>query len=1030
MMNKDKAAQKVEIKIKAEIQSANRLCQASSSSAVVSPPDPYRGVIIQQARAYKPYLSYQVMTGEYHEENIIRDTSHRPNREVLALASRCACKADAIIKAQPNNQQAFPITDINTNTDDTVIFKEWDDSWHIDSYQSIQDTKRKVTYFATLFRNDKTRQMVLAFRGSKSPEDWQTDLCLVRLSLDAHIACALAHGLDAYEKARGLGYRLTFTGHSLGGALAIVSYYLIRRQFINVSDCAAVGFDNPGMYEYLTEFQPTNTNYKVNLEELDVTSYLSGAVNPINSLGTQFGSVFALVVVADPQKLPGIPNTAAGYAKKSHTMSRLILAFDLKTGELNDGWQLLRMKSWPRILFRSTIKESPHAFAAIKPEAKSAYRSIVGKVKGLFRKNSEGETSSAPQIFTDAVENNQAGWPLARALFEWATVGKGFLKLAGKSLEDGSYIQFREYANADSGYTIPEIQDVYRESATLNEKFDAIQKLFATRWEPDAHHLGENFIHTRHLPLALVKFLEKWQDTLREMHDSPVTFQPLYKSLKKEHMELLEILGAPLQTQGYVYRIDQQGFLAIYANTDDVKKDIVQTLINPLANYILHTDNALSQCYQGLLVEVACSSQVDDEAKRTSKHLLGKLLHREKKAYKNVYEDLRKIQSQSRLYLFGAAPAEEIEALHAMRESLTHARTTYSKFLERAQLIDKKTKNQDVLLTRLESHYALITIAKHWAEGLYYLKQRQPKRLINSIQAILGTNSKVGLLTAEQAEVLDTDARVRNTISSAEIKACSHQLLGKAYRQQINPSAAEESEWKKIEYHYLKALEYFENAGKLDVPVPSSLAALYADVGLHDKAFEYHYQAMALLPALENCGNRGKKIYAITHSNMAWSYYWQGKETDNISKAITLFKKAEKLLNTSLKVAPNGGSYWYRACVYLELAHRDESKREAYKQHALNDLNAGLDPLMEQHSAKLLLERAKFYNAESQLDQSNFGDVEELEKLARQDAARVTGLYDNTMTLIKHPEYEQYVEDAESIIDRIESIDHSASPNA
>ena len=86
-------------------------------------------------------------------------------------------------------------------------------------------------YVGGIWVNDNTQQIVIAHCGSQNATSWVTDIeSVVRLKSGSFVKSAieiLAHPL--VKECQKKGYRLSITGHSLGGFLAQVSVYWSHR---------------------------------------------------------------------------------------------------------------------------------------------------------------------------------------------------------------------------------------------------------------------------------------------------------------------------------------------------------------------------------------------------------------------------------------------------------------------------------------------------------------------------------------------------------------------------------------------------------------------------------------------------------------------------------------------------------------------------------------------------------------------------------------------------------------------------------
>jgi len=98
-----------------------------------------------------------------------------------------------------------------------------------------KDDFESAGFKATLYKNSKTGEVVLAFKGTENLKDWQQN-----------ITQGLGKNSTHYEKAKMLAARLKlvyqkleFTGHSLGGGMASAAS-IVSKQKATVFNAAAV----------------------------------------------------------------------------------------------------------------------------------------------------------------------------------------------------------------------------------------------------------------------------------------------------------------------------------------------------------------------------------------------------------------------------------------------------------------------------------------------------------------------------------------------------------------------------------------------------------------------------------------------------------------------------------------------------------------------------------------------------------------------------------------------------------------------
>jgi hypothetical protein len=115
----------------------------------------------------------------------------------------------------------------------------------------------RTGFRAHVYHNEATKEVVIAFAGTtfsdKRDREACWDIAMGRLPQQFWDAKALYASLDEYIRGKGMKVQISFTGHSLGGALA-------QYMAITARGCPAVNFGGPGV--------------------LDALGYLRGIYNP------------------------------------------------------------------------------------------------------------------------------------------------------------------------------------------------------------------------------------------------------------------------------------------------------------------------------------------------------------------------------------------------------------------------------------------------------------------------------------------------------------------------------------------------------------------------------------------------------------------------------------------------------------------------------------------------------------------------------------------------------------------------------
>lgn len=141
----------------------------------------------------------------------------------------------------------------------------------------------KHDYHAAIWINDERKQVVIAHRGSQNTTSWITDLetvvnrkpgGFVQSAIDTLSDEIVLHYINK-------GYRLSTTGHSLGGFLAQLCVYWAKRPDFKFSrhkafrEISAVVFDSPGVIEFFKHIRSNihGEQNKVKLPKLNVQNY-------------------------------------------------------------------------------------------------------------------------------------------------------------------------------------------------------------------------------------------------------------------------------------------------------------------------------------------------------------------------------------------------------------------------------------------------------------------------------------------------------------------------------------------------------------------------------------------------------------------------------------------------------------------------------------------------------------------------------------------------------------------------------------
>ncbi len=294
-----------------------------------------------------------------------RNYRHYPNDYIHALLS-----FHAYIDA-PLNESVV----LNDLILDDKIKKDLED-WHV---VSVHDNVSETGYYGVIYQNNKTHQVVLANRGteggasgvitdlSKKHSDWNVNLreILVGQIIVGQQARNYEATKEAVEKAKKLGYRLSFTGHSLGAWLAEMSAFYSYDHF-HYRDIKAVTFDSPGTKPMMENWKSNiaSRDTQVNLKDIDIVTYLA-IPNPVNSCNRHVGRIYRIspeMVYTDSinKKIPSFIKTKIGdkieglLAAEGHMLTGILATFDPETGKPK---KYKRMANWPKMEYLGEARD-------------------------------------------------------------------------------------------------------------------------------------------------------------------------------------------------------------------------------------------------------------------------------------------------------------------------------------------------------------------------------------------------------------------------------------------------------------------------------------------------------------------------------------------------------------------------------------------------------------------------------------------------------------------------------------------------
>lgn len=201
-------------------------------------------------------------------------------------------------------------------------------------------------YVGCVFFNLARKQIVVAHAGTL-PERFPTlradAIGVVGADADPLLIDSIlkVHGdAESFAKKIERGYRLSFTGHSLGGFLAEMSVYACHRGYgVDYSHASAVTFDSPGSLEVMQAWESHINKHKIDLQALNVVSFLSSP-NLVNTLHSHPGTVYRLI-----HDYPAHLNFGS-YLLESHSLDKLVALFEPSTG-LPRPDAYTEMEDWP-----------------------------------------------------------------------------------------------------------------------------------------------------------------------------------------------------------------------------------------------------------------------------------------------------------------------------------------------------------------------------------------------------------------------------------------------------------------------------------------------------------------------------------------------------------------------------------------------------------------------------------------------------------------------------------------------------------
>ena len=289
-----------------------------------------------------------------------KNYSYHPNDYVHGLLSK---------HAYVNSAQGDPVT-LESTIDEQL--KNW-------VVAEVYNDTQTSGYYGAIYINHKTHQVVLASRGTeggalgvltdafKQQSDWDTNL--KETFIGEIVIGQQARNYQSTEKAikiaKEKGYRLSFTGHSLGAWLAeLCAFY--SHAYFDYCNIKAVTFDSPGALPMMEKLQSNikSKDTEVDLNDIEVITYLA-VPNPVNCCNSHVGKVYRI----EPQMawsdwvsktVPSLIMTGIGdkikgvLSSEGHMLTGILAIFDPETGKPKE---YTRMADWPRMKYTGNERD-------------------------------------------------------------------------------------------------------------------------------------------------------------------------------------------------------------------------------------------------------------------------------------------------------------------------------------------------------------------------------------------------------------------------------------------------------------------------------------------------------------------------------------------------------------------------------------------------------------------------------------------------------------------------------------------------
>jgi len=223
---------------------------------------------------------YTRLNPEYYIQSNTFNSYH-PN-DFLHFLLALHCDQEILEK----NERIYCSNEVNRifNTITNNKFKDYLKAWRVFDFVEYQSsiigssTRKKI--IAVIYTNDKTFQLVVAYKNNRLAQELFTNFetFFTNLMHEKYSFCQLK------------SYALSFTGYSIGALLAQLSVFYCNKgikinnkleKYFNVK---AISFDAPNIYEYLVELSMRSNPFS-SLDELDLITYISVSSSDIKWFG-------------------------------------------------------------------------------------------------------------------------------------------------------------------------------------------------------------------------------------------------------------------------------------------------------------------------------------------------------------------------------------------------------------------------------------------------------------------------------------------------------------------------------------------------------------------------------------------------------------------------------------------------------------------------------------------------------------------------------------------------------------------------